>query len=183
MLLVSTLFGLTVILSAKSALFGYQTMPYLVLLIFSTVLTSYFLILAKKYRKDSPLNRVIFLLGFLFVGWVLFLGLFIFVNWWNHRNYDRALVQAEVLQWSERLNLFKSTCGRFPLTEEGLKALITLSDKSICPNYPSKGFTEGGIVWGHDISYESDGKTYILKSHVGGETFRKTENSEVVQEN
>lgn len=71
-----------------------------------------------------------------------------------------------------RLKEFRRKCGFYPLTEQGLEALVTKpSGGRECKDYPQSGFIEGDQVpkdpWEHDFVYESDGKTFNIYSYGG----------------
>jgi general secretion pathway protein G len=66
---------------------------------------------------------------------------------------------------------FKRNCGRFPSTEEGLKALETKpNSQPECKRYRPGGYLDGQSIaqdaWQQSFSYSSPdaGRTYIIKS-------------------
>lgn len=70
---------------------------------------------------------------------------------------------------AQRLKEFRRKCGVYPTTEQGLEALVTKpSGERECKDYPPSGFIEGDEVpvdpWDESFSYESDGKSFSIKS-------------------
>jgi general secretion pathway protein G len=69
-----------------------------------------------------------------------------------------------------RLKEFKRKCGFYPMSEQGLDALVNKpTGGRECKDYPSSGFIEGDQVpkdpWDNDFIYESDGKTVNIYSY------------------
>lgn len=81
-------------------------------------------------------------------------------------NYQIAKVQILFLQ--EKLQLFKSDCGRFPTTSEGLNLLIKKSESLKCSRYKVGGYMPIDTVpldpYDKAFSYYSDGSTYKIFS-------------------
>ena len=65
------------------------------------------------------------------------------------------------------LSNYKSKCGSYPNTSEGLKALKEKPAGSSCSDYPEAGFvaqSEPKDNWDHAFVYKSDGQHYELIS-------------------
>ncbi len=152
------------------------------------IFLSFFLVVFHLYWRRTQMNTafsisLILLKSFgscllictLFLGYQYFFGSIL-----GNRLNNEATAKAELNLWAQKLESFKLKCGRFPSTGEGLKVLVRLTDKKICPNYPPEGFFPEGVVWGHDFEYESDGTNYILKRNAGGEIYMKTNMSDIV---
>lgn len=88
-------------------------------------------------------------------------------------NLHEGQVSSTKIQMSNlegRLKEFRRKCGFYPLTEQGLEALVTKpSGGRECKDYPQSGFIDGDQVpkdpWDHDFIYESDGKTFNIYSY------------------
>jgi len=66
------------------------------------------------------------------------------------------------------LKIFKESCGRYPLTKEGLKAIKTPPRKLKCKQYPKQvGDIQVMDDYGEPLKYISDGKTYRLEASHG----------------
>jgi general secretion pathway protein G len=87
-------------------------------------------------------------------------------------NLQEGKVQTAKIQIksiSERLKEFRRDCNYLPTTDQGLDALI---DKPTggreCKRYAPGGYIEGGKIpqdpWDNEYIYESDGKTFEIKS-------------------
>lgn len=69
-----------------------------------------------------------------------------------------------------RLKEFRRKCGFYPMSEQGLDALVNKpTGGKECKDYPASGFIEGDQVpkdpWDNDFIYESDGKTFNIYSY------------------
>jgi general secretion pathway protein G len=69
-----------------------------------------------------------------------------------------------------RLKEFRRKCGFYPMSEQGLDALVNKpTGGKECKDYPASGFIEGDMVpkdpWENDFIYESDGKTFNIYSY------------------
>ncbi len=66
------------------------------------------------------------------------------------------------------LNDFRRHCNRYPTTEQGLLALVEKPSGSECKRYRPGGYMDGDEVpvdaWEYDFIYESDGRSYTIKS-------------------
>lgn len=67
------------------------------------------------------------------------------------------------------LDDFKRECGFYPLTDQGLEALLTKpTGGRECKNYDPEGYIKGKKLpldgWNNPFVYESDGNKYVLKS-------------------
>lgn len=81
------------------------------------------------------------------------------------------------------LDDFKRECNFYPLTDQGLNALISKpSGGRECKNYDPEGYLKAKAppkdAWGNDFNYASDGSKYELKSlgedgQEGGENYAK----------
>lgn len=106
------------------------------------------------------------------------------------RRYDEAKVNAtkvQIRQLGVILDDFRRVCGFYPLTGDGLQALITKPSSRECKNYDPEGFIKDKHVpkdaWDNDFFYESDGSKYIMRSFgadkkEGGDGFDKDINSD-----
>jgi general secretion pathway protein G len=63
------------------------------------------------------------------------------------------------------LGMYKVDCNEFPLTKDGLAALVKKPEGK-CPNWGPDPYVSRvpRDPWGHDWQYSSDGKTFTLKS-------------------
>ena len=90
-------------------------------------------------------------------------------------NLSEGKVKSAMIQMSNleaRLKEFRRKCGFYPMTEQGLDALVNKPTAGReCKDYPSSGFIEGEGVpkdpWDNDFIYESDGKTINIYSYGG----------------
>lgn len=79
-----------------------------------------------------------------------------------------AKIQMKSLE--ERLKEFRRDCNFLPTTDQGLDALINKPEGGgrECKRYAPSGYIEGGKIpldpWDNEFIYESDGKTYEIKS-------------------
>src|SRR3989338_2684813 len=69
---------------------------------------------------------------------------------------DSTKIQIQKL--GERLKDFRRKCGQYPLTEQGLDALLTApTGGKECKRYPPDGFIEGGKIpqdpWEMEFTY------------------------------
>jgi len=70
---------------------------------------------------------------------------------------------------SERLEDFRRHCNFYPTTDQGLEALIEKPTTGReCKKYAPGGYIKNNQLpldpWGYDFIYESDGKTFNIKS-------------------
>ncbi len=78
-----------------------------------------------------------------------------------------AKIQMKSL--ADRVKEFRRDCAYYPTSDQGLEALI---DKPTggreCKKYASGGYIDGGKIpkdpWDYDFIYESDGKTFDIKT-------------------
>jgi len=84
------------------------------------------------------------------------------------REGETKATQIQMQNLSERLNEFRRHCGLYPTVDQGLQALVTKPGGRDCPRYAPDGYIAGGQVpqdaWDEDFSYESDGRTFTIKS-------------------
>jgi general secretion pathway protein G len=86
--------------------------------------------------------------------------------------FNRAKVdttKAQMRQLGVILDDFRRECGFYPLTDQGLDALVQKpAGGRECKNYDPEGYIKGGKVpkdgFGNDFLYESDGNRYKLTS-------------------
>lgn len=80
---------------------------------------------------------------------------------------DQAKLQAtaiEVKNLQSVLDMYKLNAGRYPSTEQGLEALVSMPDLEPVPrNYPPQGYLERVPVdkWGNEYQYISPGEMGI----------------------
>jgi general secretion pathway protein G len=83
---------------------------------------------------------------------------------------DSSKIQMQNL--AVRLKEFRRHCFRYPTTDEGLEALVTAPSGKECKRYQPGGYIENNQVpsdpWDNQFVYESDGKTFNIKS-LGGD--------------
>ena len=94
-----------------------------------------------------------------------------------------SATKIQVRQLGSILDTFKLQCGFYPLTDQGLDALVHKpAGGRECKNYDPQGYVKDGKVpkdsWDNDFQYFSDGNTYEIKSlgadgKEGGEGFDK----------
>ncbi len=77
--------------------------------------------------------------------------------------------KIQIRSISERLKEFKRDCNFIPTTDQGLDALIEKpTGGRECKRYAPGGYIDGNKVpqdpWGGEYIYESDGKTFEIKS-------------------
>lgn len=86
--------------------------------------------------------------------------------------FERGKVDTTKIQMRQigvSLDDFKRECGFYPLTDQGLNALITKpTGGRECKNYDPEGYIKGKQPpkdgFGNDFVYTSDGAKYELKS-------------------
>jgi general secretion pathway protein G len=77
--------------------------------------------------------------------------------------------KIQIRSLSDRLKEFRRDCNFLPTTDMGLDALINKPEGGReCKRYAPGGYIEGGKVpldpWDSEFIYESDGKTFEIKS-------------------
>ncbi len=77
--------------------------------------------------------------------------------------------RIQIKSISDRLKEFRRDCNFLPTTDMGLDALINKPEGGReCKRYAPGGYIEGGKVpldpWDNEFIYESDGKTFTIKS-------------------
>lgn len=105
--------------------------------------------------------------------------------------YNKSKVSATKIQIKQMgivLDDFKRECGFYPMTDQGLEALMTKPTVGReCKNYDPEGYIKGKSLpkdgFGFNFDYTSDGNKYILKSRGnddkdGGEGLDKDISSE-----
>ncbi|MBF0364485.1 MAG: type II secretion system major pseudopilin GspG [Oligoflexia bacterium] len=79
-----------------------------------------------------------------------------------------AVIQMQNIKG--RLQEYKRHCGLYPTSDQTLKALIEKPTSGPeCKRYAPTGYIDSKEVpkdpWDNDFSYESDGKTFTIKSY------------------
>lgn len=85
---------------------------------------------------------------------------------------DRAKVdtaKTQIRSLGTQLDQFKMDCGFYPLSDQGLEALLTKpTGGRECKNYDPNGYLGQKRVpndpWNNPYAYESDGSKYVIKS-------------------
>ncbi len=91
-------------------------------------------------------------------------------------NLNEGKVQTTKIQikkLGERLDEFRRHCNTYPTSDQGLEALINKpSGGKECKRYQAGGYLQDSKIpvdpWDSEYIYESDGKTYEIKS-LGGD--------------
>jgi len=78
--------------------------------------------------------------------------------------------RIQIKSLSDRLKEFRRDCNFYPTTDMGLEALISKPEGGReCKRYAPGGYIDGGKVpldpWDNEFLYESDGKTFEIKSY------------------
>jgi len=87
-------------------------------------------------------------------------------------SFDKAKVETTKVNMknlSSTLKQFRLDCGQYPLTEQGIDALIAKPTSGPdCKNYAPGGYLDKKTVpkdaWDMDYLYTSDGNTFEIKS-------------------
>lgn len=76
---------------------------------------------------------------------------------------EAKILVSEIVKNLDQFNL---DCGFYPTTEQGLAALTAApTGGRTCPNYLEPYRRKIPMdPWGHELSYESDGTKFVLKS-------------------
>jgi general secretion pathway protein G len=96
----------------------------------------------------------------------------------------QKLVCIQMKNISQALKMFKVDNGRYPTTEEGLKALIKNPSPDELPNYAKSGYLEDSNIpkdpWGHTFVYiEDDGKPELISLGADGKEGGSDENKDI----
>lgn len=85
---------------------------------------------------------------------------------------ERKAAAAQIKNFETALDAYRLDCGRYPTTDQGLKALVALpSAGNPCRNYPPGGYLKGGIPldpWHNSYVYQSPGvnnEEYTIESY------------------
>jgi len=85
---------------------------------------------------------------------------------------ERKAAAAQIKNFETALETYRMDCGRYPTTDQGLKALISASSVgNVCRNYPPGGYLKGGIPkdpWGNSYVFMSPGlnnEEYTIESY------------------
>ncbi len=90
--------------------------------------------------------------------------------------------KLQIRQLGNALDDFRRVCGFYPMTEQGLDALLHAPQGRECKGYDPEGFLKAKSVptdpWKNQYLYESDGVKYLIKSmgadaQIGGEGINK----------
>jgi len=96
----------------------------------------------------------------------------------------QKLVCIQMKNISQALKMFKVDNGRYPTTEEGLKALIKNPSPDDLPNYSKSGYLEDGNMpkdpWGNAFVYvEEDGKPELISLGADGKEGGSKESKDI----
>jgi general secretion pathway protein G len=85
---------------------------------------------------------------------------------------ERKAAMAQIKNFMTALDTYRMDCGRYPTSDQGLKALVAQSSMgNVCRNYPPGGYLQGGIPrdpWGNSYVYMSPGlnnEEYSVESY------------------
>jgi general secretion pathway protein G len=86
--------------------------------------------------------------------------------------FSRAKVDSTKVQMrnlSTVLDQFKLDCGFYPLSDQGLDALLKKPAGRECKNYDPNGYLKSGSKvprdsWSNDFGYQSDGNKFVITS-------------------
>jgi general secretion pathway protein G len=118
-----------------------------------------------KSQKGMSLVEILIALTLLAIA-----GTFVVQNVFQSLEEGRvSSAKIQIGKLGEILRDYRRKCGGYPLTEQGLDALVAKpSGGKECKKYPPNGFIESGKVpvdpWENDFEYESDGKRYEIIS-------------------
>jgi general secretion pathway protein G len=123
--------------------------------------------LQKKLKNEKGMTLIEILIVIALIAMV---GTFATVSIMG--KFDRAKVDSTKIQIRNLgtiLDLFKQSCGFYPLTDQGLEALISKPTTGReCPNYDPEGYLKAKKPpkdgWNRDFIYTSDGNTYVIRS-------------------
>jgi len=77
--------------------------------------------------------------------------------------------KIQIQKIGEILTDYRRKCGKYPLTDQGLDALVTSPGEDACRRYPPNGFIKDGKIpmdpWDNEFFYESDGRKYTIISY------------------
>ena len=81
-------------------------------------------------------------------------------------NSEVQQTKIQFKQVSQQLEMYNSTCGNYPTTEQGLQALVQDPGKDVCPNWGPEPYLKDipKDAWKKPLIYESDGSSFVLKS-------------------
>lgn len=118
------------------------------------------------------------------IALIALIGTFVTGNVIN--KYTKSKVDATKIQMKGLgtiLDDFRRECGFYPLTDQGLDALVAKpTNGRECKGYSPEGYIKNGKVpkdgFGNEFMYESDGNKFVIKSlgndnKEGGEGFDK----------
>lgn len=185
-LLAFVFIGVINVFALKYKIFGDSFNLCLGIHVIVFILVATLLLMIRRNKNKSPLDKISFGVGILFIIVNLLFGLGVFALWNNHRDYNAQGIRIQMKSLGWRLANFKRHCGRFPLTDEGLTSLITKVKENFCKDHPVDEFIEAGKVpldyCDQEFQYESDGTTYSLKTQHEKRVFIKTDKFDVYEE-
>ncbi len=88
----------------------------------------------------------------------------------NRQEGKVQTAKIQIKSLGDRLKEFRRDCGFYPTTDQGMDALINKPEGGgrECKRYAPSGYIEDGKIpvdpWDAEYLYESDGKTYSIKS-------------------
>jgi general secretion pathway protein G len=87
----------------------------------------------------------------------------------RYNNAKISATKTQIRQLGVILDDFRRECGFYPLTDQGLDALVHKpTGGRECKNYDPEGYIKGGKLpkdgFGNDFIYTSDGNKYEIKS-------------------
>lgn len=180
-LLVCILISVLNIFAIKYKTYGDSIYSFLIVHVVVFVLVTYLIFMIQRNQNKTPLDKISFGTGILFIILNFLFG-FAIIGLWNiDKDYNAQTAKVQMEVFGEKLSNFKSNCGRYPLTEEGLAFLVTELKDNVCKHYPADGFLKGGQVplnpWDQEFQYQSDGQKYLLKTQFEKRVFIKTDKS------
>jgi general secretion pathway protein G len=139
-------------------------------------------VLFRSVRESSEagLSIIEILIGLTLIGLA---GTFVAGKVFENLQQGRVqTTQIQIKSLGDRLKEFRRDCNFYPLTEQGLDALIEkpTGGGRECNRYAPGGYIDGGKVpvdpWDNEYVYESDGKSFNITSYgadgaEGGEEF------------
>ncbi len=128
-----------------------------------------------KHKLSHTLSARLDARGFTLVEMLMVIALIALVGTFVAQNvlskFSKARVDSTKIQMRQLgtvLDQFKVDCGFYPLSDQGLEALVAAPQGRECSNWDPDGYIKGGKVpkdsWDKVFIYESDGKTYELRS-------------------
>ena len=124
-----------------------------------------------KKKRKLKINEE----GFTLIEMLIVIALIGIITTWVGSNliekFGSAKVDSTKIQMKQLagvLDQFKLDCNFYPLTNQGMDALIEKPSGRECKRYDPNGYIKGGKVpldsWGTEFDYESDGRTFEIIS-------------------